>query len=42
LADEREDGLGFAVMRLMINLGALGVSAAIVALIVATIAVEID
>jgi hypothetical protein len=42
LADEREDGLGFAVIRLMINLGAVGVSAAIIALIVATVIVEVD
>jgi hypothetical protein len=39
---EREDGPAFAIIRLMINLGALGVSAAIVALIVATIITEMD
>ena len=42
MANEREDGLGFTVIRLMINLGALGVSAAIIALIVATVIVEMD
>ncbi len=42
MASERDDGFGFTAVRLIINLGALGVSAGIVALIVATIIVEID
>jgi len=42
MADEHEDGIGFAAIRLLINLSAIGIGAAIIALIVATIAVEID
>ena len=42
MASERDDGVGFTAVRLIINLGALGISAAIVALIVATLIVEID
>jgi hypothetical protein len=42
LAGESEDGAFYTVMRLVINLSALAVSAGIVALIIATIAVEID
>ena len=42
MAGERDDGAGFTAIRLIINLGALGVSAALVALVVATIVVELD
>ncbi len=42
MASERDDGFGFTAVRLIINLSALAVSAATVALIVATIIVEID
>ena len=42
MASEHDDGFGFTAVRLIINLGALGMSVAIVALIVATIIVEID
>jgi hypothetical protein len=42
MASERDDGFGTNAVRLLINLAALGVSAGIVALIVATIIVEID
>ncbi len=42
MASERDDGFGSTAVRLLINLAALGVSVGIVALIVATIIVEID
>ncbi len=42
MASESDDGFGFTAVRLIINLAALGVSAALVALIVATIITEID
>jgi len=42
MAGERDDGAGFTAIRLIINLSALGVSAALVALVVATIVVELD
>ena len=42
MVSERDDGFGFTAVRLIINLSALGLSAGIVALIVATIIVEID
>ena len=42
MASERDDGFGFTAVRLIINLGALALSAGIVALIVATLIVEID
>jgi len=42
MAGESDDGAGFTAIRLIINLSALGVSVATVALIVATIIVEID
>ena len=42
MASERDDGFAFTAVRLIINLVALGLSAGIVALIVATIVVEID
>ena len=40
MAGERDDGAGFTAIRLIINLSALTVSAATVALIVATVIVE--
>lgn len=42
MASERDDGFGFTAVRLIINLGALGLCVGTVALIVATIVVEID
>jgi hypothetical protein len=42
MAGESEDGFGFAAIRLIINLGALGVSAGLVALVVAAIVAELD
>ena len=42
MASERDNGFGNAAVGLIINLVALGLSAGIVALIVATIVVEID
>lgn len=42
MASERDDGFGTIAVRLIINLAALGVSVATVALIVATIITEID
>ncbi len=42
MASERDDGFGFTAVRLIINLSALGLSAGIVALIIATLVVEID
>lgn len=42
MASERDDGFGATAVRLIINLVALGISAGIVALIVATLIVEID
>ncbi len=42
MAGESDDGAGFTAIRLIINFGALGVSAALIALIVATLIVEID
>ncbi len=42
MASERDDGFGTTAVRLLINLSALAVSAGIVALIVATLIVEID
>ena len=42
MANEREDGPGFAAVRLITNLGALAVAFATIALIVATIIVELD
>jgi len=42
MASERDDGVGFTAVRMIINLAALGVSAGTIALIVATIIVEID
>ncbi len=42
MASERDDGFGAIAVRMLINLVALGVSVGIIALIVATIIVEID
>lgn len=42
MASERDDGFGTTAVRLIINLAALGVSIATVALIVATIITEIN
>ena len=42
MVGERDDGFGFNAVRMIINLAALGVSAGIIALIVATLIVEID
>ncbi len=42
MASERDDGVGTTAVRLIINLAALGVSVATIALIVATIIIEID
>ena len=42
MASEPDDGFGDIAVGLLINLVALGLSAGIVALIVATIIVEID
>ncbi len=42
MASEHDEGFETNAVRLLINLTALGVSAGIVALIVATIIVEID
>ena len=42
MASELDDGFGFTAIRLIISLAALGLCAGIVALIVATIIVEID
>ena len=42
MASERDNGFGGTAVGLIINLVALGLSAGIVALIVATIVVEID
>ncbi len=42
MAGERDDGFGFTAIRLIINLGAFGVTVALVALVVATIIVEAD
>ncbi len=42
MASEMDDGAGFTAVRLIINLSALTVSVATVALIVATIITEID
>jgi hypothetical protein len=42
LAGESEDSELYTLMRIIINLGGLAVSAGIIALIVATIVVEID
>ncbi len=42
MASERDDGFGSSAVRLLINLTALALSLGIVALIVATIIVEID
>ena len=42
MASERDDGFGSSAVRLLINLTALALSLVIVALIVATVIVEID
>ena len=42
MASERDNGSGTSAVRLLINLSALALSAGIVALIIATIIVEID
>ncbi len=42
MASESDDGAGFTAIRLIINLSAFTVSVATVALIVATIIVELD
>ena len=42
MASERDNGSGNTALRLLINLSALALSAGIVALIVATLIVEID
>lgn len=42
MASERDDGFGSSAVRLLINLTALALSLGIVALIVATVIVEID
>lgn len=42
MAGESSDGAFYALMRIVINLAAIGVSAGIVALIVAAIVVEMD
>jgi hypothetical protein len=42
MASKRDNGSGTTAVRLLINLSALALSAGIVALIIATIIVEID
>ncbi len=42
MASKRDDGFGTTAVRLLINLSALALSVGIVALIVATVIVEID